>query len=225
MGTYTFKKVEQFDVTQPTTIMNSKTSSVKYGTIKPTGETISFGNQTWSVYKCRQILSQSQRIYIGEEPYDSYEVRNDFDIFVNARHSLLIANGSTKVVQGFLKRMDNLLDTVDLKPILFDFDKITYQLSTVSQAWFSSDVAGVQTMAYMGLGVKDNEDVKNSIRDHKVSYLNVHIDVNAKVRVMGFSRKGAIILVNANDPDLDETGKIDLVYTTYLHVTGALLTR
>lgn len=218
MGTYMFRRVSKFDVTTQLDVMNGKNSTILYGTITPSSETVMFGNQTWSVFDCKQIKQKNSLIYVDDQPVESYEIRTNFKIFLNPKKTLLIAEGSSKLVYSFFKKVDKNCDEIDIKAVTFDFDKIANRLSSVQSAWIAGNEAGISTVAYMGPAVKDKDAVKAAISKHTATYLGTIIDIDAKGRVMGFSQKGAITLVNPNDPNLDETGKIDLVFSTYKYV-------
>lgn len=220
MMTYTFKKINQFNIDQALDIQKSKTNTTKYGTITPSDEIINFGNQNWNTFHCVQQQTHKTTIYIGTHPYEEYDVHNEFNIYVNSRRTMLIAVGSSKVISAFLKKINEVLDDkVSLNAVQFDFDKISNRLAYVKQAWFSPNVAGLTAKGYMGLGVKNQPDVVQAIADHTATYLGVSIDIDNIARSIGFSQKGAIVLINAHQP-LSHSEKINLIYTTYRYVTG-----
>ncbi|GAN36443.1 hypothetical protein [Lacticaseibacillus paracasei] len=219
MGTYMFRKVSKFDVTQRLDIMNGKNSKILYGTITPSDETIMFGNQTWTIFNCNQIKLKNSLIYVNDQPVESYEIRTEFKIFLNPKKTLLIAEGSSKVIYLFFKKVEKNCDQIEIESVTFDFDKIANRLSRVQSAWIAGNEAGISTVAYMGPAVKDKDAVKLAINNNTATYLGTIIDIDAMGRAMGFSKKGAITLVNANDPNLDENGKIDLVFSTYQYVS------
>jgi hypothetical protein len=218
MPTYTFRKVSKFDLTGETQVMNSKNSSKQYGSITETKKTMMFGNQTWTIYDCIRIKHGRDVIFVDDSPIDEWETREDFRLFLNARKDLLIAEGPAKNVKGLLDHLNKYNDDVDITKITFNFDKIANRLAQVKQAWIAGNEVGISTVAYMGSKAKDKDEVKTAIDDGTASYLGTVIDIDNRRRSMGFSQKGAIILVNANQPmSIDE--KLNLTYTTYKYVT------
>lgn len=220
MSTYTFRRVTAFNVPNVLTINNSSTSTIRYGSIERTQQTVMFGNQTWTVFNCTRNHRKEDVIWIDDMPVDSWETRDQFTLYLNARQNLLVAQGPSKVVKGLLDRANKVCDEIDITALHFNFDTIAGRLATVQQAWVSVNEAGLTSVGYMGTRVRDKAEVQTAIAQHHASYLGTVIDIDGIGRAMGFSQKGAIILINANQP-MSELEKLNLAFTTYRHVTEA----
>ncbi|GAB7171418.1 MULTISPECIES: hypothetical protein [Lactiplantibacillus] len=219
MASYLFRNISKFNIQNSLTFNNGKTSTIEYGSISPTNNTIVFGNQTWSIYEATQKKVHNDVIYIDDTPYEGYESRTNFNIFVNKHQTLLIGVGASKVINSFFKKLDSVCDDVDITIPNFDFDLIANRLASVKAVWMNTaHNPKVTTEALMGPGVMEDSRTKTAINSHRATYINVLIDIDDRQRVIGFSKKGAIILINPCQP-MSTDERINLIYTTYKYVT------
>lgn len=219
MSTYLFRNIIQFNIDHEFEFNTSKNSATVYGSIRPTNDTINFGNQTWSIFEATQKKVHNDVIYINDTPYENYESRNIFNIYVNSNHTLLIAVGSTKIVNSYLKKINTVCDSVEITVPTFDFDVIAHRLAHANAVWIRTDRdPNVTTEALMGPGVDADNRTTTAIDTHHASFLRVIIDIDQIARMMGFSTKGSIVLINPNQP-MGTNERINLVYTTYRYVT------
>ncbi|MCI1920449.1 MAG: hypothetical protein LKJ22_00840 [Liquorilactobacillus nagelii] len=219
MSTYLFRVINQFNIADDLVFNNTKTSTVVYGSIRQTGEYINIGNQNWSIFEATQKKVHNDQIFIDDTPYDSYESRNIFNIYINPDRTLLIAVGSTKIVNSFLKKLNSVCDTVEINNPNFDFDLIATRLANVYAVWMNTENnPQVNTEALMGPRVLNDTRAHDAINTNRATYLVTRIDIDGRERSIGFSKKGSIILINPFQP-MSENERINLIYTTFKYVT------
>lgn len=222
MSTYLFRRINHFNIPDTLDFNNGQTSTVPYGSIQLVDESITIGNQRWSIYKATQTKIHNDLIYIDDIPYESYESRNSFIIYVNPNKSLLIAIGTTKLVNSFLNKLNSVCDDVDIYTPNFDFDLISTRLAKVNAVWMKTENnPQVSTEALMGPGVMHDNRTNDAINANRATYLKTLIDIDARERAIGFSKKGSIILINPNQP-MSEDERINLIYKTYCYITAYL---
>lgn len=215
MKSYSVRTCSSFNITS-STIIKYKTVNRNVGKITPLTDTILVNNISFKVFDCELYRKISKSISVkgetDEEYYDEYQEIREFKLYYSQSKQLVLVETNIEDGRMFLRYLSQQETEVIIRPVNFEFTKISQNDTLVHQIWFTTDGEHVKSKGFTGIQVNMDVEANQAILDNKATYIKVDIDVSSIKRTIGFSKKSAIVIINKND--LSQTD-LELVMETY----------
>lgn len=221
MTSYGLRKVEKFNIKNRIEITRTANSKTLIGTIEPKNKKQAIDGIEFEIYDCEFYKDKTMDIIVDGTPYSEFKEVNSFKIFFSNDRKLLIAKVGLLICTPFLKYLaQSNPELVKFSNIDFDFVKIVRNKALVDQVWFGTTDQHAKTKGFNGTKVNKNKEAMSAIIDGKATYIKVQIDVTSNgknlKRTVGFSKKSGIVIINKNDPTIDNPSReLQLLMDTY----------
>lgn len=222
MKSYTLRKVVNFNLNADHPIV---IDSINYGNIAkvPNASKIING-KSFELYQCSFLETLVEDIIVDGEVIEEYQKSKSFFLYYCQQENLILIETSTNIAKSFLKKLsDAYKDRVELKLFKFNFNSIKTNAPGVKGVYFNvEDDADVDSKAFFGNDVDNNNEASTAIADENATYLIISKDIAGTNRTIGFSQKSAIVLYNKVN---GESGYLQLVIDTYDSITSSISAR
>lgn len=172
------------------------------GNLIKTGDTVIISNNAFSVFDCSYFKNIDDHIILEDgTTVEHYKKSTNFKLYYSSHAHLIFAAGSTNTTKKFLNDLViSVPDQVALAKFNFDFDSIRQSTALVKGVWFKVQDENVDSKAFFGDDVDQNDEVNIAIGNEDGTYLIVQMDVGAQERTIGFSKKSTIVIYNTIAP-------------------------
>lgn len=212
MKSYTLRRVTNFNLNADHPIV---IGAVNYGNISKVPNSSKIINRkSFELYQCSFLETLVEDIIVDGEVIEEYQKSKSFFLYYCQASNLILVETSTNIAKSFLKKLsDAYNDRVDLSLVRFDFNSIKTNSPGVKGVYFNvEDDADVDSKAFFGSDVDNNNEANSAIAEENATYLIVSKDIAGTNRTIGFSQKSAIVLYNKVN---EENGYLQLVVDTY----------
>lgn len=212
MRSYTLRTVNTFNLNGNHPIV---IGSVNYGNIsKVTNASKVINGKSFELYQCSFLETLVEDIIVDGEVIEEYQKSKSFFLYYCEKSSLILVETSTNIAKSFLKKLsDAYKDRVNLSLVRFNFNKIKINSPGIKGVYFNvEDDADVDSKAFFGNDVDNNNEASTAIEDENATYLIISKDIAGVNRTIGFSQKSAIVLYNKVN---EENGYLQLIVDTY----------
>lgn len=215
MQSFGIREVSKFEIKNKVEITRTEKSIAIIGTIEPSKEkpaTQTINGDKYKVFDCNFFKDKEKDIIVSGVPYSKFKEVNAFKLYYSNKKKLLIASISLDICTPFLKYLrESHPDLVNYIYVNFDFKKIVRNNALVDQVWFGTTDEHARTKGFNGNQVNKNREAMKAINDGKATYIKVSIDVisnkKTKKRIIGFSKKSGLVIIQKNDPSINTIKK------------------
>lgn len=228
METYSIRRIDNFnidangieiyknEIEQSTNIVSSRISPFN------PADNVRINNDIYNTYKCEYYTHKNKQIRANDTNYTNYDEVTSFNVYHCPENGFIFTDTNSEISPKFFKYISKDINlNSEVQSIHFDFNRlIGFDDVHVSQIWFRTHTANVDSKYFVGHDVNANTEAFAALRDGHATYIVVSIDITSNnatlARKIGISQRSAINIISNSDPTIQSIQqKLTLLSDTY----------
>lgn len=177
--------------------------------------TAQVGSKEIHIYKVHHDYKVKKTGKVFDRIFHYYLDPKDFYLYYYEVEDLVIVRAQKDVAKAFLEYLSDTFPRFKYEVIKPNLKSIMSKVDGLKGAWIAVIKDGVNTEAYFGNEVENDEDVRNGVENEKATYITFIYTFADKEIYCGISKKGNITLY---DDSLTDDQKQEIILQVYAHL-------
>ncbi|MFL1695437.1 hypothetical protein ACJQWY_01290 [Weissella kandleri] len=176
-------------------------------------KTTTINNKSYVIYDCTMNKPKTLEISVAGTIYNNYEEITNFKVLYCQSTKLTIVEENSQLSAKFfdlLSKEYNL--NLNVRNYQYNFNTLrTMNSANIMQLWFKKNSTIVQNKYFQGNRIDQDTEALSALQNNTATYISSLIDINSHnknvSRKIGLAKKGSITIINANDPNINNTNE------------------